>query len=195
MPGARLMLNVPAASAAPVPPAPTSACARPSATALAACTIDASGVLRTAPTGSVDLAIATGASTISTPSGAGPSSSAAPTSILGAPLRGAAVGLLFLGDCHRPDRLPAPPGPSVLLLVELQLPQLGPARVGRGLVEVLGPGLVEVDGAHRAEARAVGATEDLHRHRQSKCVVRPRREVERLILNIGAVELLAGPRP
>ena len=38
------MLNSPAASAAPVPPAHTSACARPSATALAACTIEASGV-------------------------------------------------------------------------------------------------------------------------------------------------------
>ena len=43
MPRARLMLNVPAASAAPVPPAQTSACARPSATARAACTIDACG--------------------------------------------------------------------------------------------------------------------------------------------------------
>ena len=48
MPGARLMLNMPAASAAPVAPAHTSACARPCATARAACTIEASGVVRAA---------------------------------------------------------------------------------------------------------------------------------------------------
>ena len=79
------MLKVPAASAAPVPPAQTSACARPSATALAACTIEASGVLRTAPTGSLALAIDTGASTTSTPSRASPTSSAGPNRITCAP--------------------------------------------------------------------------------------------------------------
>ena len=42
------MLKVPAASAAPVPPAQTSAWARPSATARAAITIEASGVVRAA---------------------------------------------------------------------------------------------------------------------------------------------------
>ena len=63
------MLNRPAASAAPVPPAQTSACARPSATARAACTIEASGLARTALAGSALLAIETGASTISTPGG------------------------------------------------------------------------------------------------------------------------------
>ena len=44
MPRARFTLNSPAASAAPVPPAHTSAWARPCETARAACTIDASGV-------------------------------------------------------------------------------------------------------------------------------------------------------
>ena len=43
-PGARRMCSCPATSAAPVEPLQTSACARPSATARAACTIDASGV-------------------------------------------------------------------------------------------------------------------------------------------------------
>ncbi len=69
MPRARFTLNSPAASAAPVPPAHTSACALPSATARAACTIEASGVLRTALTGSALFAIETGASTTSTPRG------------------------------------------------------------------------------------------------------------------------------
>ena len=44
MPRSRRRLNSPAASAEPVEPPDTSACARPSATALAAWTIDASGV-------------------------------------------------------------------------------------------------------------------------------------------------------
>ncbi len=69
MPRARLMLNRPAASAAPVPPAHTSACARPSATARAACTIEASGCARAARAGSGLLAIDTGASMTSTPAG------------------------------------------------------------------------------------------------------------------------------
>ena len=55
-----------------MPPAHTSACALPSATARAACTIEASGVLRTALTGSALFAIEIGASTTSTPSGSGP---------------------------------------------------------------------------------------------------------------------------
>ena len=62
-----LTMNRPAASAAPVPPAQTSASARPSPTALAACTIEASGVARTARTGSGLLATDTGASTSSMP--------------------------------------------------------------------------------------------------------------------------------
>ncbi len=61
------MLNVPAASAAPVEPAHTSACALPSATARVACTIEACGVERTAATGSAAFAIDTGASTTAHP--------------------------------------------------------------------------------------------------------------------------------
>src|SRR5271157_5591248 len=86
MPRARLMLNVPAASAAPVPPAHTSACALPAATALAACTIDACGVVRAALAGSALLAIDTGASTISTHSPGSPSCSAGPNRITRTPL-------------------------------------------------------------------------------------------------------------
>src|SRR3984893_4483793 len=85
MPGARLMLKVPAARAAPVPPAQTSAWALPSATALAACTIEASGVERAARTGSALLAIDTGASTTSTPEESSPSSPAGPKRIMRAP--------------------------------------------------------------------------------------------------------------
>src|SRR5271154_6185517 len=85
MPRARLTLNSPAASAAPVPPAHTSACALPSATATAACTIDASGLARAALTGSELLAIDTGASTTSTSPGTSPSCSAGPNRITRAP--------------------------------------------------------------------------------------------------------------
>ena len=62
MPRSRLRLNSPAASAEPVEPPETSAWARPSATALAAWTIEASGVERTAKAGSAALAIEIGAS-------------------------------------------------------------------------------------------------------------------------------------
>src|ERR1700728_3654472 len=68
MPRSRLRLNRPAASAEPVDPPDTSACALPSATALAACTIEAVGVDLTAYAGLVDLAIDTAATTSSTPS-------------------------------------------------------------------------------------------------------------------------------
>src|SRR5436190_22535006 len=79
------MLNSAAASAEPVDPPETSAWARPTATALDACTIDASGVERTANAGSAALAIDTGASTTSTPSGTGPISSAGPNRITPTP--------------------------------------------------------------------------------------------------------------
>src|SRR5271169_2267479 len=85
MPRARLTLNDPAARAAPVPPAHTSACALPSATARAACTIEASLVVRAALTGSGLLAIDTGASTTSTPAGTSPSSCAGPNRITRTP--------------------------------------------------------------------------------------------------------------
>src|SRR5438874_10190612 len=82
------MLNSPAASAAPVPPAHTSACAGPSAIARAACTIDACGVRRAALAGSAALAIEIEASTTSipgTPCAASFSSEAGPKSITRAP--------------------------------------------------------------------------------------------------------------
>ena len=85
MPRARLMLNEPAASAAPVPPAHTSACALPSATALAACMIEASGFARAALAGSELLAIDAGASTTSTSAGSSPSSREGPNRITRAP--------------------------------------------------------------------------------------------------------------
>ncbi len=89
------MLNSPAASAAPVPPAQTSACARPSATARAACTIEASGVARAARAGSPLLAIETGASISSTPSGSSagaiPSSETGPNSNTRAPCSAAST--------------------------------------------------------------------------------------------------------
>src|SRR5438270_66234 len=78
MPRRRRRLNSPAASADPVEPPETSACARPSATARAAWTIEASGVERAASAGSAALAIDTGASTTSTPSGTAPISAAGP---------------------------------------------------------------------------------------------------------------------
>src|SRR5579872_3420057 len=91
MPGARLTLKIPAASAAPVPPAQTSACALPVATARAACTIEAEGVLRAAITGSAAFAIETGASTSSTPAGSSPSCAAGPNSSTRAPCSAASA--------------------------------------------------------------------------------------------------------
>src|SRR5436190_9674617 len=80
MPLARRIRNTPAAIAAPVDPPETSASARPSATARAACTIEASGAERTAIAGSAALAIETGAFTTVTPSGTVPIRSAGPHS-------------------------------------------------------------------------------------------------------------------
>src|ERR1700712_3225346 len=78
MPRSRLRLNKPAASAGPVEPPDTSAWASPRATALAARTIEASGVERTACAGSDALAIETGASITVTPGPTSPISSAGP---------------------------------------------------------------------------------------------------------------------
>ncbi len=252
------MLNVPAATAAPVPPAQTSASARPSATALAASTIEASGLARTACAGSRGLGdrdgrvddldararlpelaggaeqdhprapggrqggarrrprpargrrrcsrrppparrltcrLPAGARTqppVSLPASRGRDRGRARasgrddlTSRIGAadradPVRAPrAVALraafsrggmilcwarrlavrlwicFFLGTAMRPRRVtargPAPdPRPA---LFQLQLAQLRPARVGRLIVAVLGPGLVEVGRADRAQPR------------------------------------------
>src|SRR3954470_23958009 len=87
MPRARLISKSPAARAAPVEPAETSASASPRATARAARTIEASGVERAARAGSAALAIETGASTTSMPSGTAPISAAGPNSVTGTPAR------------------------------------------------------------------------------------------------------------
>src|SRR2546423_7130683 len=52
-------------------------------------------------------------------------------------------------------------GPEPTSLVELELAQLRPARVGRLLVPVLGAGLVQVLAADRAEASALVGAVDL----------------------------------
>src|SRR5256885_3662181 len=64
-------------------------------------------------------------------------------------------------------------------LLESQLAQLGPARIGRALMAVVGAHLVEVGGAGRAKAGAVGPAEHLHRRSPRERVVRPRRPIER----------------
>ncbi len=79
-------------------------------------------------------------------------------------------------------------------LLEPQLAQLGPARVRRGLVAVLGACLVEVRRAYRAQPGAVLAAEDLGRHRERERVVHPFGEVERLLAHVRAVEVLTGTR-
>ena len=73
----RLTASVAAASVGPVLPADTSASARPSPTAAAACTIEASRFERTAATASSPALTVSGASTISACGPAAPASSAA----------------------------------------------------------------------------------------------------------------------
>ena len=286
------MLNVPAASAAPVPPAHTSACARPSATARAACTIEASGVARAALTGSAALAIETGASTTSTPARrlaelarAGPNSSTrAPCArrdrgagrdlgrargrrrcsrprrpaarparrparrrglpphrryvvvvivlvvvrarrhdlaarvgaahrahpvrparavalrarvhrgradlVLRAALGGAAVRLLFLGDGHRPGRLPARRS------AYSSFSSRSFAQRGSGAASWWCSGPASLRSAAHTGHRpgAVLAAEHLRGHRQRERVARPAAQVERLVVDVRALELLAAAR-
>src|ERR1700730_13318869 len=139
MPRSRRRLNRPAASAEPVEPPETSACARPSATALAACTIDASGVDRTANAGSVAFAIETGASTTSTPSATEPISSAGPNS--STPIPAAAA-------CAAPAATSAGPRsapPASTATVTTAYPLGGLVAVARG--EHLTPLVVTADRA------------------------------------------------
>ncbi len=98
--------------------------------------------------------------------------------VVGAAQGRAAVRLLFLGDRHRRHRLPG--------LVDLQLTQLCPARVGRPLVHVLGSSLVEVHSANGTQPGAVLATQHPIGQRQGEGVARPRRQIEPLVLQIGA---------
>ena len=78
------------------------------------------------------------------------------------------------------DEFESPCSPRAAELLEAQLAQLGPARVGRALVRV--PGLVvEVRAALRAQARAVLAADDLVGQRERVGVARPLGEVEHAV--------------
>lgn len=94
-------------------------------------------------------------------------------------LGGAAVRLLLLGNGHveQEGYQARCAFRSRDASLQAQLPQLGPARVGRSLVAVLGAGLVEVDGTHRAEAGTVGPAEHLHGSAQREGIVRPSLQV------------------
>src|SRR3954452_8462343 len=78
--------------------------------------------------------------------------------------------------------------------LEAQFAQLGPARVGGAVVVVLRAGRVEVLAALRAEAGALRRAQHLDRQRERVGVVRPRAEVELLVVHIRARELLAAAR-
>src|SRR5437899_2473242 len=121
----RLRWNRPAASAAPVEPEVTKPPARPSFTARAAWTIDASGFARTPRAGSSSLPMATGASTtLSNPwsSAAGPKivtgtperrpPSATLRGPLSAPFASSAITVLTLLGLDRRRYLAAPVGPA-----------------------------------------------------------------------------------
>src|SRR4051794_4954643 len=123
------MWNRPAATAEPVLPPVTQASQSPSATAMAARTIDASGVARTALAGSGALAIETGASITSTPSATSPIASAGPNST-GVTPRAAAIpapaatsagprSAPFASTAIRMTREPVPPALVVVLVAEL----------------------------------------------------------------------------
>src|SRR4051794_4664062 len=123
------MWNRPAATAEPVLPPVTQASQSPSATAMAARTIDASGVARTALAGSGALAIETGASITSTPSATSPIASAGPNST-GVTPRAAAIAAPaatsagprsapFASTAIRMTREPVPPALVVVLVAEL----------------------------------------------------------------------------
>src|SRR4029077_14380959 len=74
-------------------------------------------------------------------------------------------------------------------LLELQLPQLRPARVRGALVAMLGPGLVQVRRAHWTQPAAIVATEHLHRRGQRERVAHPRGQVQRLVCDVRAFQV------
>ncbi len=78
-------------------------------------------------------------------------------------------------------------------LVELQLSELRPARIRRGLVLMLGI-LVEVRPALAAQPRAVLAARDLRRQRERQRVARPLRQRE-LLVGVTYGELSSSPPP
>ena len=108
--------------------------------------------------------------------------------VLRAALRGARVRLLLLRDGHGRREKVADPS------VELELGQLRPARVRRGLVRVVGI-LVEIRAALRAQAGAVRAARDLRRQRQRERVARPRREVELVVVVMYGEVSSSSPAP
>src|ERR1700684_4312757 len=84
---------------------------------------------------------------------------------------------------------------AVPALLELELAQLRPARIGSALVAMLETGLVEVYGAGRAQPGAIRAAEHLARRAQRQRIAHPGGEIERLLLHVRAFELLAFAGP
>src|ERR1700730_17077237 len=152
MPGARLMLKVPAASAA------------------AACTIDASGVARTALAGSALLAMDTGASTTCTSGGSSPSSAAGPNRITRAPCPAAiaAPAATSVGPRSAPLQ-------STATVTAAGCRGSWDCASGAGatsalLVAVLVLVIVIVRSGHRDLATGVGATDGTHPVRSARAV-------------------------
>ena len=74
-----------------------------------------------------------------------------------------------------------------------QLVERGPARI-RGELVVRVRLLVQILAAHRAQAGAVGAVQDLLRQLERERVARPGREVERVVRDVRRLELLVAAR-
>src|SRR3954451_7050505 len=82
-------------------------------------------------------------------------------------------------------------GPPIdhLLLLQLQLPQLGPPRIDPRVVFVVGRiRVIQRLAADLAEAGAVRAAEELGRDGQDRGVVGPATEIELLALDVGAAQ-------
>src|SRR3954454_20533908 len=84
--------------------------------------------------------------------------------------------------------------PGRRLLLEAQLAELRPARVGRLLVPVLGARGVEILTAYRAQAQALVGAGDLGGKRESESVAGPRSQVELVTVEIGRLQVLAAAR-
>src|SRR5947209_1725665 len=83
-------------------------------------------------------------------------------------------------DRRRAGARPPRANATTRALFELQLAQLGPARIARRVVMVPLRLLVEVRRADRTQTPAVHAAEHLRGHRKDERVARPRREVQAL---------------
>src|SRR5437773_8083256 len=75
---------------------------------------------------------------------------------------------------------------------ELELTQLRPPRIGLSFVCVVRR-VVEILTADGAQARAVGAADNLSGHGEGERVARPTAQVQRLAVDVGGVELLSAP--